>query len=193
MKKNESKPKTTERKKKKAEKTPEELKYETDRERIQAALELRTLARRRFDYYLRLVHRGAWINTKMSSFLAREVQGFLENKDGKYPEKILVIQTPPQHGKSMTIAESLPSWVLGRFPMWRTILISYNDGIALRYGRKNRDKVEEFGKPLFGIEKGSVWTTEEFERENRFERCVPKCEKRNGCPFDSQRLRYKRN
>ena len=65
---------------------------------------------------------------------------------------------PPRHGKSMTVTETFPSWFIGKCPDKRVIEVSYNNEFAEKFGRRNRSKIEEFGKEIFGIE---------VSRENR--------------------------
>ena len=67
---------------------------------------------------------------------------------------------PPQHGKSQCVTESLPSWYLGNNPTKRVIEVSYGDDLAQRFGRRNKEKVIEFGKQLFNIELGKVSDTD---------------------------------
>ena len=121
--------------------------------RIRAALIRRELARRDYGAYLQLVHGPAWIPTCFSAFLAREVQAFAEADTGNAYD-ILILETPPQHGKSMTVTESLPSWILMKRPDTRIILGSYNDESAERFARRNREKLETWGKALSGIALG---------------------------------------
>ena len=78
-------------------------------DKIRAELAARELARRNYGDYLRYVHGPAWTHTRMADFLARRVQSFLEEKTGRAYD-LLIIQTPPQHGKSMAVTESLPAW-----------------------------------------------------------------------------------
>lgn len=47
---------------------------------------------------------------------------------GKRP--ILVLQAPPQHGKSEIVSRKLPAYILGRFPDWRIAAASYSDELA---------------------------------------------------------------
>ena len=131
----------------------------------------RELARRSFCRYLYYVFGQAWIRTRMSDFLAEEVQRFVEEKTG-HAYDILVIQAPPQHGKSLTITESFPSWYLGRFPNHRIIEASYSDVTARRFGRKNLEKVAQFGPNLFGLEPGTIWSATEFELSNGWGRMI---------------------
>ncbi|MEG0133106.1 MAG: phage terminase large subunit [Clostridium sp.] len=58
---------------------------------------------------------------------------------------------PPQHGKSQCVTETLPSYYLGKFPDKRVIEVSYGDDLARRFGRKNKDKIIDYGKELFDI------------------------------------------
>lgn len=104
-----------------------------------------------YSEYCRYVHRGTWKKTKVHKFLCDYVQNFVETPTDK-PYEILAIHMPPQHGKSKTITETLPSWYLGRHPDHSIIEISYSEDFAKKFGRRNRAKISEFGKELFGIE-----------------------------------------
>ena len=104
---------------------------------LNAEMARRELARRWYAEYLPYVHGKNWKRTRMSAYLASQVQAFLEEDTGNAYD-ILVIETPPQHGKSMTLTESLPSWVMGKWPEWRIILGSYNDESAERFARRNK-------------------------------------------------------
>ena len=143
----------------------------SDRDYLIRELSRRELARRSYRRYLYYVHGRAWHRTKMSDYLAEEVQKFVEADTG-HPYDILLIETPPQHGKSITITESFPSWYLGRYPKNRVIEASYNDDTAKRFGRKNLEKVETYGTSLFGFTKGSIWTNTEFELGNGWGRMI---------------------
>jgi predicted phage terminase large subunit-like protein len=100
--------------------------------------------------YVYYVHHGAWSPGRFSEFLCDRVQEFIE-RPPRAAYEILVLSTPPQHGKSMTVTETLPSWINGKWPDWRVIMASYNDDSATKFGRRNRRKVEEYGGEIFGI------------------------------------------
>lgn len=100
--------------------------------------------------YCYFVHRGRWFDTRFHMYLANKVQEFIETPTG-HPYDILVLSTPPQHGKSMTVTETLPSWYVGKYPDKRCIVGCYNDDFAGSFGRKNRNKIQEFGGQIFGI------------------------------------------
>lgn len=136
-----------------------------------AELARRELARRRFKRYLALVQGPQWVRTALSSYLANRIQAFLEAETG-HAYDILVIETPPQHGKSMTVTESVPSWYLGKHPESRIIMASYNEEFAERFLRRNKEKLRRFGKNLFGIEIGSVDRATEVELSNGVGRII---------------------
>ena len=100
--------------------------------------------------YVYHVHQGAWKKTPLHRFLCKYVQNFVERETDK-PYEILVIQMPPQHGKSTSITETLPSWYLGKHPDKHVIEISYNEQFAIRFGRRNKRKIDEYGDEIFGI------------------------------------------
>ena len=114
--------------------------------------------------YTSYVHRGAWKVTKFHKFLCDTVQDFVETPTENSFE-IMILSCPPQHGKSVTISETLPSWYLGRHSDHNVIEISYNDDYANKFGRRNRSKIKEYGEEVFGIRIGDVDRNDEFELE----------------------------
>lgn len=108
-----------------------------------------------------------WFRSKHNDFICEQVQNFIESQTGN-PYDILIISEPPQHSKSMTITETLPSWVYGKHPTWRVIEISYNEDFAQLFGRRNRAKTQEYGKTLFGVTLAKKPNSDvEFELSNR--------------------------
>lgn len=57
----------------------------------------------------------------------------------------LLILTPPQVGKSTTVAEWFPVWWLALHPADRIGVTSYSDDLALKRGKTIRSYVEEYG------------------------------------------------
>ncbi|MFC7791393.1 hypothetical protein [Streptomyces cinereoruber] len=57
----------------------------------------------------------------------------------------LLIYTPPQVGKSTTVAEWFPFWWLCLYSMDKVAITSYGDDLALRRGKTIRGYVEEYG------------------------------------------------
>ncbi len=137
---------------------------------INAELARRELARRDYRQYLPYVHGAMWKKTRMSDYIAQRVQAFLTSETGNAYD-ILVVKTPPQHGKSMTLSETLPSWYMGRFPTKRIIMASYNEDSAQRFCRRNSDKIRQFGATLFGVSLAIDRSTE-LELDNRQGRMI---------------------
>lgn len=69
---------------------------------------------------------------KLSAFskaVTDALDKFIEDVNaGKRP--ILVLQAPPQHGKSEMASRKLPAYLMGRFPDWRIAAASYSDELA---------------------------------------------------------------
>lgn len=108
------------------------------------------LMRSSYSAYCYFVHKDKWIDTKFHRFLADKIQNFVETVTGN-PYDILVLSTPPQHGKSMTVTETFPSWYEGKYPDKRCIVACYNDDFAGKFGRRNKMKIEEYGRFIFDI------------------------------------------
>lgn len=109
-----------------------------------------------YSYYCHHVHNvgreeGDWLwrPSKFHVFLCDKIQEFVERPTDKAYE-ILILNTPPQHGKSTTVTATFPSWYLMRNPDKKVITVSYGDDLAQRFGKQNLDKVKDFGH-LFGV------------------------------------------
>ena len=130
-----------------------------------AELASRELARRHYSHYLPYVQGKSWKRTRMSEFLANEMEEFIETETG-HAYDILIIESPPQHGKSCTVTESLPSWYLGKNPEKQVIIASYDSDYAEKFCRRNKEKIKAKGKTLFGISVGDVDRAQEFVLNN---------------------------
>ena len=108
------------------------------------------LMRDNYASYCYFVHKGKWIDTHFHKFLANKIQTFVETYTGN-PYDILVLSCPPQHGKSMTVTETFPSWYVGKYPDRRCIIACYNDDFAGKFGRRNKGKIDEAGQFIFNI------------------------------------------
>lgn len=100
--------------------------------------------------YCYFVHKGKWIDTHFHKFLANKIQTFVETETGN-PYDILVLSCPPQHGKSLTVTETFPSWYVGKYPDRRCIIACYNDDFAGKFGRRNKGKIDEVGQFIFNV------------------------------------------
>lgn len=137
---------------------------------LQAELAIRELARRSYADYLALTTPG-WKDTRLSHFLADSAQRFVETKTGNAYD-ILIVECPPQHGKSMSLTEAFPSWYLGKNPAARVIEASYNEETAERFSRRNKEKLLNYGRALFNIGIGDINRATEFELDNHQGRMI---------------------
>lgn len=67
-------------------------------------------------------------------------------------ERFVMLNAPPQTGKTTYSGELLPFWLLGMFPHKRIILITYSDDYSRTKGLAVRNLVERYGQEMFGIE-----------------------------------------
>ena len=126
-------------------KTPNKRSY-SKAQKAASREELRNeLARRYYADYVQYVHMGRWKRARHLDLVCEKLESIIEGKT-----KRLMIFMPPRHGKSMTVTETFPSFYLGKNPEKRVIEISYSGDLAQQFGKRNRDKVEEFGPALFG-------------------------------------------
>lgn len=117
-------------------------------------------ARRDYGKYVAYVHSGIYEPYRHTEFICKVIDRAVNKRmDMFYGDKKVAKETqyirfslPPQHGKSMTITETLPSYFLGKFPQHGCIEVSYSDSYAAKFGAANRDKVKDSGKLLFGID-----------------------------------------
>lgn len=108
-------------------------------------------------YYCDYVHnhnRAAddlrWYPSRFHKYICRKAQEFVDRETEKAFE-ILIISTPPQHGKSESVTATLPSWYVMRNPEKHVIQVSYGDDLSRKFGLANLNKVKEFGE-IFGVE-----------------------------------------
>lgn len=108
--------------------------------------------------YVVYTHEGRYKKAPHTEFIGDVIQSAIDKKkrmrNGEIPteNQYIALNMPPRHSKSMTITETLPSYYLGHFQEDRIIEISYNDTFARKFGKKNKEKVKQFGKSLFNIE-----------------------------------------
>ena len=106
--------------------------------------------RESYAQYLKYVYKD-YTFTKFHALLANICQSVVQKIENGQKIKIC-ISCPPQHGKSMTITETLPSWFLGRNPDLRCIITGYNADVAEKFGNKNRQLFKQYGKEIFGLQ-----------------------------------------
>lgn len=106
--------------------------------------------------------------TRFHEYLCKEVQKFIETETTNAYD-ILLLSVPPQHGKSTSITETLPSWYLGKNPTHSVIVAGYSGDFVQRFGRRNIDKIRTYGQTIFGQQyqlAQSPCNNNEFELDN---------------------------
>lgn len=104
--------------------------------------------------YTKFVHRGNWIPAKHLVFIQDKAQQLI---DGKLSDKngdevdILMLSMPPQHGKSQSITETLPSYMACKHDDYKVIIAGYSATLAQTFNRRNRQKIQEFAGDLFNV------------------------------------------
>jgi predicted phage terminase large subunit-like protein len=116
------------------------------------------LAKKDYMEYVVYTHQGRYKKTYHTEFIANVIQQAIDKKKAmregtiQTENQYIALNMPPRHSKSMTITETLPSYYLGQFTEDRIIEISYNDTFARKFGKKNKEKVRQYGKELFDVE-----------------------------------------
>ncbi|MGK9252376.1 phage terminase large subunit [Paenibacillus humicus] len=119
--------------------------------------EERFLASEDYYAYVKYTHGSMYQYTRHGEHIANVLGDAVRRrqlmKAGELPleDQYIMVNVPPQHGKSMHITETFPSFFLGKFPDEGCIEVSYNDRFAEKFGGKNKDKIKEHGENLFGI------------------------------------------
>lgn len=109
---------------------------------------LRRKARKDYATYVALANPGFY-TTHFHKFLCDEIQEFLEHPCENGVMDILLLSVPPQHGKSYTVTETLPSWYLGKHPTDGVIIAGYESTFAESFSRRNRDKYNTIVQEVF--------------------------------------------
>lgn len=109
---------------------------------------LNELARRDFKYFVKQTYKGYFFS-KFSIEVCNALNQFLVDVEaGKRP--ILIIQAPPQHGKSELASRRFPAFAFGRNPDFRIAECSYSADLANSMNRDvQRIMLEDGYKTIF--------------------------------------------
>lgn len=109
---------------------------------------LRRKARNDYSVYCQLANPRFYM-CRLHKFLCDKVQQFIEAPCTNGFMDILLLSVPPQHGKSFTISETLPSWFEAKYPERSTIIAGYESTFAEGFNRRNRDKFNSVAQEIF--------------------------------------------
>ena len=115
---------------------PEQEKLLAELEKLQE-LKMRQLAQSRFLAFVKEV----WPTFISGRHHAKMAAAFERVAEGKC--KRLIINMPPRHTKSEFASYLLPAWFLGRFPHKKVIQTSHTAELAVGFGRKVRNLVDQ--------------------------------------------------
>ena len=107
--------------------------------------------RENYASYVQYIYGDNYIMTNFHKTLCAICQTAVE-KIKRGEQVRILLSTPPQVGKSSTLTETLPSWFIGNNPDLSVIITAYNADIAEKFGDRNRQKVKDFGKDIFGVQ-----------------------------------------
>lgn len=134
----------------------------TDKEEIELLklLEEDNIENAKSDYYsyIKYTHSEIYTYTRHGEFICNTINDAINKRIAMFKGEIpietqyLMYTVPAQHGKSMHITETLPSYFFGKFPQHGCIEVSYSEDFAVKFGKRNKEKVELHGKELFDIE-----------------------------------------
>lgn len=79
---------------------------------------------------------------------------------------ILILQAPPQHGKSEIVSRKLPPFLIDRFPEWHVAAASYSSTLAYTMARNvRRNMASNAHRALFPLLLGKRKYTKDTDRE----------------------------
>lgn len=108
------------------------------------------LARRSYAFYFLLANND--IPAKMYNYTKYICDRCQEIVDGK--QKYLILELPPQHGKSTVVTETLPSYYLMKHPNKTVMVTSYAEDMYTRFCKKTKRHYSEWANRLFGLRMG---------------------------------------
>ena len=103
----------------------------------QVKLSIREEARDKFMPFVHHVYDG-FIEGRHHRVIAEKLELIAQGK-----LKRLIVNMPPRHSKSEFASYLMPAWFLGRNPKLKIIQATHNTELAVRFGRKVRDLLED--------------------------------------------------
>lgn len=95
---------------------------------------------------------GAGVEYRIDPWLALTEQTVVPAILNRDEESFVMVNLPPQVGKTSFSGELLPFWLLGMFPDLRIILVTYSDDYSRMRGSQVRNMMQTYGPKLFGVD-----------------------------------------
>lgn len=106
------------------------------------------MARRNYSDYFKLaysdLHAKLYPHTK---YICDKLQKIIDGEQHYY-----IVEMPPQHGKSMTITQTFPSYYLIHNPEKRVMVTAYSQDLYTTFSNANRRNFDNLSGPLAGLE-----------------------------------------
>jgi hypothetical protein len=84
-------------------------------------------------------YQDTWFHETVAVILQTALEKVEKGEDAR-----IIIQTPPQVGKSEIATKKFPAWALGHHPDWPVIVSSYSGDLATKFGQQTRDIMQSF-------------------------------------------------
>lgn len=106
------------------------------------------LARRNYADFFNLAYEDIGGHMyRHEKFIASKLQKIIDGEQHFY-----IVEMPPQHGKSMTITQTFPSYFLMKHPDKRVMVTAYSQDLYTTFSNANRRNFESFSGPLAGVQ-----------------------------------------
>lgn len=113
------------------------------------------LAKRDYSYYFLLANPNAKLY-RHTKYVCEKLQKIIDGEQHFY-----IVEMPPQHGKSLSITKTFPSYYLMRNPSKHVMVSAYSQDLYTQFAASNRRAFTSWSK-LFGLKTGKN-TANEFE------------------------------
>lgn len=113
------------------------------------------LAKRDYSYYFPLANPKSKLY-RHTKFVCEKLQKIIDGEQHFY-----IVEMPPQHGKSLSITKTFPSYYLMRYPSKHVMVSAYSQDLYTQFAASNRRNFTTWSK-LFGLKTGKN-TANEFE------------------------------
>jgi hypothetical protein len=79
-------------------------------------------------------YQDTWFHESIASVLELALEKIERGEDAR-----IILEIPPQCGKSYLATQLFPAWVLGKHPDWPIMVGSYSADLAVQFGQQTRD------------------------------------------------------
>lgn len=118
----------------------------TDKQRLIKSEAMKELARRNYADFFFYTHNCEKKPLRHQQYISPYLQRIADGE-----RLFIIVELPPQHGKSTYITETFPAYYLGKNPNKLVMVVSYSEELYKKFGRKNREKFKQYSNELFSL------------------------------------------